>query len=197
MRLKAPCQGIDFHTYDIYGEEFKLSNLAGKKILLSFFRDAACPFCNFRVYELTHKYTEWKSQGLEIVTFFSSTSKEVRHHVAKYPRPFYMISDPNLTVYNQYGVEHSVSALFKALLFKMPRIIKGIATGGRPKPNPHVKLVPADFLLSEDGRVQKIWYGRDTSDHIPIAEIQNFIGRTAAVPRTKTNKKNYTGTKVA
>lgn len=175
MRLKAPCQGIDFHTYDIYGTEFKLSDLVGKRILVSFFRDAACPFCNFRIYELTHKYTEWKSQGLEIVAFFSSPANEVRHHVAKHPRPFRMVSDPALTIYNQYGVEHSVMALVKALLFKMPRIVKGIATGGRPRPNPHVKLVPADFLFSEDGRIQKIWYGRDTSDHIPIQSIQDFI----------------------
>jgi len=175
MRLKAPCQAVDFHTKDIYGEPFRLSDYMGKRVMLSFFRDAACPFCNFRIYELTHKYKLWKHQNLEIITVFSSPANEVREHVAKHPRPFRMISDSDLDVYNQYGVEHSSMALLKALLFRMPRIVRGIATGGRPRPNPHVRLVPADFLIQEDGRIVDIWYGRNTSDHIPMQQIQDFI----------------------
>ena len=177
MRLKAPCQAYDFHTRDIYGDQFRLSDFQGKRIMLSFFRDAACPFCNFRIYELTHKYTMWKRQNLEIVTLFSSPANEVREHVARHPRPFRMISDPDLEIYNQYGVEHSAMALLKALLFRMPRIARGIATGGRPRPNPHVKLVPADFLIQEDGRIMDIWYGRNTSDHIPLQSVQSFINK--------------------
>lgn len=175
MKLKAPCQGIDFVTSDIYGNAFRLSELRGKRVLLSFFRDAACPFCNFRIYELTHNYTEWHERGLEIVALFSSPSDAVRHHVAKYPRPFRMISDPDLSVYNQYGVEHSTAALFKALLFKMPRIIRGVATGGRPSANRHPRIVPADFLINEDGRIEQVFYGRDTADHIPLEDVRRFV----------------------
>ena len=182
MRLKAPCQGIDFHTRDIHGEPFRLSDYMGKRVMLSFFRDAACPFCNFRIYELTHKYKTWKDQGLEIITVFSDTDEKVRAHVANHPRPFRMLSDPDLEIYNQYGVEHSASALLKALLFNMPRIIKGIRTGGRPSNNPHVKLVPADFLIDEKGQVQEIWYGRNTSDHIPLQRIEAFMHAAAKSP---------------
>lgn len=185
MRLKAPCQAVDFHTEDIYGKPFRLSDYMGKRVMLSFFRDAACPFCNFRIYELTHKYTAWREQNLEIVSVFSSPAQEVREHVAKHPRPFRMLSDPDLAIYNQYGVEHSATALLKALMFRMPRIIRGIATGGRPRPNPHVKLVPADFLITENGEIDHIWYGRNTSDHIPLQEVQEFIdeGRPPRRPR--------------
>jgi thioredoxin-dependent peroxiredoxin len=175
MRLKAPCQGIDFHTTDIFGDPFRLSDHIGKRIMLSFFRDAGCPFCNFRVYELTHNHKSWQQQNLKIITVFSDTAEKVRRYVAKHPRPFTMLADPNLDIYNQYGIEHSSSALLKALLFKMPRIIRGIAKGGRPSNNPHLRIVPADFLFLEDGRISKVWYGRNTSDHIPITEIQDFI----------------------
>ncbi|MGD8380362.1 MAG: peroxiredoxin family protein [Gammaproteobacteria bacterium] len=175
MRLKAPCQGIDFHTTDIYGEPFRLSDYLGKRVMLSFFRDAACPFCNFRIYELTHKYKAWQEQDLEVIAVFSDTADNVRRFVAKHPRPFKMLCDPDLAIYNQYGVEHSAMALLKALVFRMPRILRGIALGGRPRRNPHVKLVPADFLLDENGEVQEIWYGRNTSDHIPLERIDAFI----------------------
>lgn len=177
MRLKAPCQGIDFHTTDIFGNPFKLSDFMGKRVVLSFFRDAACPFCNFRIYELTHQYRAWKEQGLEIVAVFSDTSQQVAAHVAKHPRPFTMLADPDLDIYNNYGVEHSMSALFKAFLFRLPTIIKGFATGGRPSNNPHIKLVPADFLINEQGVIEEIWYGANTSDHIPLEYIRDFIGK--------------------
>lgn len=177
MRLKAPCQAVDFHTTDIYGQPFKLSDHLGKRIMLSFFRDAACPFCNFRVYELTQKYKDWKDQGLEVIAVFSDTQQKVAEHVAKRPRPFNLLADPDLEIYNQYGVEHSVSALFKAIFFRFPTLIKGILTGGRPSNNPHVKLVPADFLINEAGIVEEIWYGENTSDHIPLENVKRFINK--------------------
>ncbi|MFQ3231484.1 peroxiredoxin family protein [Reinekea sp.] len=175
MRLTPPCPSIDFSTNDVYGKPIKLSDYKGKKVMLAFFRDAACPFCNFRVYELTQKYKNWHDKDFEIIAVFSSPADEVRRYVAKYPRPFRIISDADLDLYSQYGVEHSVSALFKAIFFKLPRIIKGMLKGGYPQPNPHVKLVPAEFLINATGKVEHVWYGRDTSDHMPMEQINNFI----------------------
>lgn len=175
MRLKVPCQAIDFNANDIYGEPLQLRDYRGKRVILSFFRDAACPFCNFRVYELTQNYKEWKKLGIEVIAVFSSPADEVRKFVAQHPRPFRLISDPDLVLYNHYGVEHSVSALFKALFFNLPRIVRGVMKGGRPANNPNVKIVPADFLLEIDGRVKDLWYGRDTADHIPMQRVHSFV----------------------
>ncbi|MGB3665816.1 MAG: redoxin domain-containing protein [Bermanella sp.] len=175
MRLTPPCPSIDFSTNDIYGKSITLNEFKGKKVMLAFFRDAACPFCNFRVYELTQQYKKWKDKNIEVIAVFSSSADEVRRYVAKHPRPFRMISDTDLNLYNQYGVEHSASALFKALLFKLPRIIKGMLKGGYPQPNPHVKLVPADFLINQMGKVEHVWYGRDTSDHMPMKQVNDFL----------------------
>lgn len=171
---KPTAAAMDFETRDIYGEAFRLSDLRGRRVMLSFFRDAACPFCNLRVYELTHRYTEWRASGMTVVAVFSSPADQVRAFVARRPRPFYMVSDPELEIYAKYGVQQSTTALLKALAFRMPRIIGGMATGGRPKPNPHVRLVPADFLIDEDGHIAESWYGRDTSDHLPLERVQAF-----------------------
>ena len=175
MRLNAPCKSIDFDTKDIYGQPLKLSDFKGKKVMLAFFRDAACPFCNLRVYELTQNYHTWKDKNIEVIAVFSSPAEEVRRYVAKHPRPFRLVSDTDLRIYNQYGVEHSVSALFKALFFKLPRIIGGILKGGYPQPNPNVKLVPADFLIGPNGEIESVWYGRNTSDHMPMKEVLHFM----------------------
>lgn len=175
MRLTAPSQGVDFITYDIYGKPIALRDFRGKRVMLSFFRNAGCPFCNFRIYELTHKYKDWAYQGLEVITFFASTPEEVQRYVAKHPRPFRMIGDMNLDIYARYGVEHSAFAILKALFFKLPRVIRGFMLGNLAKKNEHPTLVPADFLVDENGVIRDIWYGRDTSDHIPLKRVEAFV----------------------
>ena len=179
MRLSSPCPSINFKAKTIYGEPISLRDFRGTNVMLCFFRDAACPFCNFRIYELCNNYKEWQQAGLEIIAVFSSTAEEVRHYVANHPRPFHLIADPDLSLYNRYGVEHSAGALFKAITLKLPRIIKGFKTGGYPSNNPHYKIVPADFLIDTSGKVTEVWYGRDTADHIPLLQVQRFIDRSA------------------
>lgn len=199
MRTSSTIEAADFETRDIYGEAFRLSALRGQRVMLSFFRDAACPFCNLRIYEMTHRYTEWRAAGMTVVAVFSSPADQVRAFVARRPRPFHMISDPELEIYAKYGVQQSTAALFKALAFRMPRILGGIATGGRPRPNPHVRLVPADFLIDEDGRIAESWYGRDTSDHLPLERVQAFAeaGRQSRERRLMANAQTLSDTRDA
>ncbi len=175
MRLKAPTQGIDFITKDVYGEHFQLSDYLGKRVMLSFFRNAECPLCNFRLYELTHNYQSWKDQGLEVVAVFSSSSESVRNFVARHPRPFKMISDPGLEIYNHYGVEKSLKGMWKALFFRIPTLVRGMFRGGYLKPTNHFSLVPGDFLLDESGRIVDVFYGEDISEHIPIDRVERFL----------------------
>ena len=181
MKLLAPCQEIDFRTEDVFGEPFQLSELLGRRVVLSFFRDAACPFCNYRLYELTQQHKVPQASGVEIVTVFSDTADQVKKYVAKRPRPFTMICDPNLELYNQYGVQKSSSALVKAFLFDLPEIVRGFLKGARPTNNPHMTLVPADFLIDTDGRVVQVYYGKTTADHIPLDNLKAFA---------KSNQKN-------
>lgn len=193
MRLTPPQKALPFDTLDIYGERINLADYAGRKVMLCFFRDAACPFCNFRVYELTHKYKLWKQQGVEVIAVFCSPDEEVRQYVARHPRPFKLVADPDLHIYNQYGVEKSAKAAWKAMFFKIPTIIKGFMTGGRVnKNNPYPTLVPADFLINEFGRVEDTWYGRNTSDHIPLERVDAFIKRRIhRKPRSKVSKLQF------
>ena len=55
MRLFAPEHAPALDLVDIHGQPIEISS-SGRLTLLSFFRDAACPFCNFRIYELTNEH---------------------------------------------------------------------------------------------------------------------------------------------
>jgi peroxiredoxin len=179
MRLKAPCDSIPFTTLDIYGDSLSLVGFRGKRVILSFFRDAGCPLCHFRIQGLVNHYNEWKAKGLEIIAIFSSTAKEVRKYAARYPMPFRVIADPNLSLYQQYGIERSSLALFKGFVCKLPSVMRGILTDGHPCKFSHVKIVPADFLLEVDGSIAELWYGRDAANSITFERIERFADRLA------------------
>ena len=54
MRLTAPTSAPQLELPDTQGQTITLGD-GGRPTLLCFFRDAACPFCNLRVYELTER----------------------------------------------------------------------------------------------------------------------------------------------
>ncbi len=182
MRLNKSNQAIEFEAQDINGNTIRLSDFLGKPVVLSFFRDASCPFCNMRVFEYTKKFDKWRKQGIEVITVFTSDNEKIQRFVQKNPRPFFTIGDPDLRIYQQYGVDQSVSGLLKALLFKAPRIISGFYRGAKADvKNPNAKVMPADFIISPSGRVLHAWYGRNASDHIPMRMLERFHQKVTQV----------------
>ena len=175
MRLNAPKPAPDFEAIDIYGNPVRLCDFKGRRVMLSFFRDAACPFCNLRVYELSHHYKDWQNQGLEIIAFFRSSPEDIRHYVAKYPRPFTIVGDEEMTVYDRYGVEHSLRGAVRGMLLRMPRMMRAMFKGFLPHMRGDQTLIPADFLIDEQGQIRAVYYGRDIGDHIPLGFIKSFV----------------------
>ena len=41
-------------------------------------------------------------------------------------------------------------------------------------PHGYMSTIPVDVLIDENGTVQRVLYGKDTGDHIPIKEIIEF-----------------------
>ncbi|MGH8401716.1 MAG: redoxin domain-containing protein, partial [Gammaproteobacteria bacterium] len=103
MRLMAPSPAPTLNLVDIYGKPIIIGN-AGRRLLLSFFRDAACPFCNYRIYELTQHHKNLSALGLDIVAVFASTREEVMRFVARHPRPFRVAAEPSRVAYETYGI---------------------------------------------------------------------------------------------
>jgi thioredoxin-dependent peroxiredoxin len=107
MRLKKGQQATSFQVLDIFDEPINLQDYKGKKLLLSFYRYAACPLCNLRVHSLIQKYPEFQSQGLYLMAFFESSKESIARYVGKQDAPFPIIADPERSVYKEYGIESS------------------------------------------------------------------------------------------
>lgn len=176
MRLAAPARAPALDLVDIHGQPVSIGKASGRRTLLCFFRDAACPFCNYRAYELTHHHAALQKLGLDIVAVFASDVAAVKRFVARNPRPFPVIADPELRAYAAYGVEQSLWGKLKAIATRLPTLIRGLRMVGPAGLNTN-NFMPVDFLIDEDGRIVESHYARDAGDHIPFERIELFVAR--------------------
>lgn len=176
MRLTAPNPAPRVPLHDIYGQAITLGGEHGRRTLLCFFRDAACPFCNFRIYELTAHHAALQKLGLDVVAVFASDVDAVKRFVARKPRPFRVVADPELTAYGIYGIEHSAWGKLKAIFTRLPTLLRGLRIVGLAGLDTN-NVMPADFLIDESGKVVETYYGRDAGDHIGFDRVELFVAR--------------------
>ena len=157
---------------DIEGQPVRPGN--GRKLLLSLFREATCPFCNFRVYELTQHYPHLTRHGLDIVTVFSSPEDEVNRFIARRPRPFRMVADPLAEAHRRFAARSSLWGKMRAMLLRPLALLFGMREVGMRAMVTN-NLLPADLLIDEQGRVVDAYYGQDAGDHMPMERIEAFI----------------------
>ncbi|AFM03011.1 Peroxiredoxin [Bernardetia litoralis DSM 6794] len=180
MRLKTGQSAPLFSLTDIYDREIDLSSYKNKnkKILISFFRNVACPFCNFRVHQLTKKNEKWKDK-LEMI-FFLESKKDVilRSIFHQEVSPIPIISDENKVMYQKYGIEKSAFKMFGTFISSKNRTTfntakkMGLDIDSGEKP---VLTIPADFLLDENLNIIEAYYGSNTADNLPFERIEEAI----------------------
>lgn len=178
MRLMAPILAPRLVLPDIHGQPTYVGRGTGRRTLLCFFRDAACPFCNLRVYELTARHRDLAASGLDIVAVFTSDLPAVQRFVARHSRPFRIVSDPSISAHETYGIESSIWGKYKGILMRLPTALRGLRIVGLAGLRT-TNLMPADFLVNENGYIVDAWYGRDAGDRIPFDRVEKFLRRSA------------------
>ncbi|HEY8586294.1 MAG TPA: redoxin domain-containing protein [Rhodanobacter sp.] len=170
MRLFAPEQAPRLDLVDIHGHPIAITR-PGRLTLLSFFRDAACPFCNFRIYELTNRHAELAQNGLDIVAVFSASQADVLRFAGHRPRPFPLAADPTSSAHERYGIERSWWRKLKAIVTRVPTLLRGMRLVGLAGLNTS-NLMPADFLIDDAGHIVEAYYGRDAGDRISLERVE-------------------------
>ena len=178
MRLARPQTAPALPLRDLDGHPVEVAS--GRRLLLSIFREASCPFCNFRVFELTHNYRDLRELGLDVVVVFASEEDEVRRFIARQPRPFRIVADPYNTAHERYGIESSKAGKLKALFTRFPAMLRGMRELGFKGGRRNTALLPADFLIDGEGRIEETYYGGDIGDHIPMERVELFAARGLA-----------------
>ncbi len=174
MKLKQGDEIISITLPSIDDTLVETSNLIGKPFMVSFYRFASCPFCNLRVNELVTHYNEL-GDNFEIIAIFDSSLDNLKKHALEHQSPFPILADEENGYYQKYAIEHSFLGMLKGMFFRIPTLFNGLFRGYIPTTiKGSITTMPADFLIDENGIIQKAYYGKDEGDHLTFDEIKTF-----------------------
>jgi peroxiredoxin len=175
MKLTVGMVAPPFATADIFGNPVTLTSYAGKRLLLTFFRNGACALCNLRVHHLIERFPAYQARGLCMAAVFESPRESVLRHVSKQHAPFPIIADPGAALYDLYGVETSqekvLASLDHARNTGLIRAAEAIGYPLTPEEGSNFFRVPAEFLIGPDQRVELAFYAEVVGDHLAFADL--------------------------
>lgn len=179
MKLKEGNVAPTFKATDIYGQEVNLEDFRGNKIILGFFRNVSCPFCNRRVHQLMGHNLRFQQSGTQLIFLFESSSEKLLQSVFHQGiSPWPLIGDPQRKIYNTYGVERSTTSMMRTMLSssvsKAKKYTREFNLPGDKQAS--MNLIPADFFINEEREIVKAHYGKHLDDHAPLDELKAFAG---------------------
>src|SRR5690349_12978519 len=136
----------DFRSLDADGREFQLSELAGTRVLLKFFRGTWCPYCvaDLRLWN-AHR-GELRALGLKLVAVSHDSVEELREFKRKHGFDVTLVADPELEIIRRYNLQNR---------------------NFTPKKGPFRDMaIPATVLIDADGRF--LWISQATDFRVRL-----------------------------
>lgn len=127
---KAP----EFTLEDKEGKTVSLSDFAGKKVVLYFYPKDNTPGCTRQACAFAGLYGEFQKKGVEVIGISRDSVSSHSRFAEKHALPFILLSDPELTAIQAYGVWQE-------------KKLYGKTTMG---------VVRTTFLIDEQGRIQTV-----------------------------------------
>lgn len=127
---KAP----EFTLEDKDGKTVSLSDFAGKKVVLYFYPKDNTPGCTRQACAFAGLYGEFQKKGVEVIGISRDSAASHSRFAEKHALPFILLSDPELTAIQAYGVWQE-------------KKMYGKTTMG---------VVRTTFLIDEQGRIQTV-----------------------------------------
>ncbi len=141
----------DFAFVDQNGNELKLSNLRGTKVILYFYPKDATPGCTSEACDFRDHYSELKSQGYFVIGISADTLQSHQRFAEKYKLPFPLVADVNKEIIRSYGVWG-------------PKKFMGRSFDG---------ILRTTFIIDQDGLISEVIQKVDTK--ASTAQIYNVL----------------------
>ena len=98
--MKAP----DFTLKNQHGEEIRLSDFLGRKIVLYFYPKDNTPGCTRQACAFAANYEAFKAKDIVVIGVSKDSVASHVKFAEKYELPFILLSDPDLHAIEPYGV---------------------------------------------------------------------------------------------
>lgn len=128
--MKAP----EFALSDQNGQQVKLSDFTGKKVVLYFYPRDNTPGCTKQACAFAAAYEGFKSRDVVVIGISKDSVASHLKFAQKYDLPFILLSDPELKAIEPYGV------------WQEKKLYGKVSMG----------VVRTTFIIDEEGRIQRI-----------------------------------------
>lgn len=102
--LEAGTKAPDFALLDKDGKEVRLSDFAGKRVVLYFYPRDNTPGCTRQACAFAKAYEGFRSRNVVVVGISKDSVASHLKFAQKYELPFILLSDPELQAIQAYGV---------------------------------------------------------------------------------------------
>lgn len=137
------------------GKEVKMSDFAGKKVVLYFYPKDNTPGCTAEACSLRDRYTELIEKGYEVIGVSKDSTDSHKKFIAKHELPFILISDTDKVLQKEMGAWGE-------------KTMCGRTTEG---------TLRTIFLISEDGRIENIMSPKQIKTKIHADQILDLISK--------------------
>lgn len=101
--LKVGDKAPDFIGKTQNGEDIKLQDFKGEKLILYFYPKDNTPGCTAEACDLRDNYNMWLSKGFKVLGVSPDSEKSHQKFIEKYDLPFDLISDTEKVILKAYG----------------------------------------------------------------------------------------------
>lgn len=177
MKINQGQTAPAFTIQDVQGSTVNLSDYKGKKILLTFYRNVGCPICNLRFHEVQEQSAYFKSKNLVVLAVYESSAENMKTYLEGENPYAVMLPNPERNLYQAYGIEKSKGKAFKSIFHgaigKAKQGSKLYKT--KMKQDGDGSTIGADFLIDENGIINRAYYGNYIGDHLSLDTIKAFL----------------------
>ena len=102
--LNAGTTAPDFKTTNTNGENVKLKDYRGKKVVLYFYPKDDTPGCTKEACSFRDAFADFKKRGIEVIGVSTDSEASHKRFTAKYKLPFTLLADTDHSIADAYGV---------------------------------------------------------------------------------------------
>ena len=132
-----------FTTKNQSGEDIKLADLRGKRVILYFYPKDDTPGCTKEACSLRDSFDIFEDKGIKIFGVSTDSEKSHQKFISKYSLPFDLLADTEKEIVNAYGVWGEKMNYGKK----------------------YMGINRMTFLIDEDGKIAKIFKKVKVDEH--------------------------------
>lgn len=151
MLLEVGSKAPEFALLNQDGQQVRLSNFAGQKVVVYFYPKDSTPGCTRQACAFAAAYEEFARLGVPVLGISKDSVKSHRNFATKQNLPFVLLSDPERQAIEAYGV------------WQEKKLYGKVSMG----------VVRSTFLIDENGVIEQV-YSKVKPD-TNAAEILDYL----------------------